>query len=72
MHSAALALLVILVLWHSQDVLAAVRECGDNFLIPGYVGFAAVLIAVSVFAVIMLRSARIGFKIGRASCRERV
>ena len=63
MHSAALALLVILVLWHSQDVLAAVRECGDNFLIPGYVGFAAVLIAVSVFAVVMLRSARIGFSL---------
>ncbi len=56
---AAIALLCLLVAWHSLDIIAAVRECGDSFLISGYAGLAAVLIAVSIAAVIMLYSKRI-------------
>ena len=62
-HIAAIVLLCLLAAWHSLDIMAAVRECGDSFLIKGYAGFTVMLIAVSAAAVIMLRSKRIGLTV---------
>lgn len=55
----AVLMFILLVLWHSLDILAAVRECGDSFLVSGYAGLAIGLTAVSVTAVVMLRRERL-------------
>ena len=60
---AAIVLLCLLELWHSLDIIAAVRECGDTFLVSGYALLAAALTAASIFAVIMLHSDKTGFTI---------
>lgn len=60
---AATALLCILALWHSLDIIAAVRECGDTFLIRGYAVLAAVLIIVSIGAVLMLHTGRLSLTV---------
>ena len=60
---AAMVLLCLLELWHSLDIIAAVRECGDTFLVSGYALLAVALTAASIFAVIMLHSDKTGFTI---------
>lgn len=56
-------MLVLLAMWHGIDILAAVRECGDRFLISGYILLAAGLTAVSILSAVMLRSDRRGLYI---------
>lgn len=63
MPIAAIALLCMLAIWHSLDIIVAVRECGDSFLIKGYAGLAAILIAVGIAAVLMLSSKRISLTV---------
>ena len=61
MLSGAVVLLILLTLWHSLDIRAAVMECGDGFLISGYAWLAAALIAVSIAAIVLLKSERLSF-----------
>ena len=52
----AVLMLVLLALWHGIDILAAVRECGDRFLISGYIMLAAGLTAVGILSAVILRA----------------
>lgn len=47
-------LLVVLAIWHSKDVMASIRECGDSFLAGGYVLLTVYSAAVCILSWIIL------------------